>query len=465
MQAETMTTPESLALEQAAIVACLADPAKCKLLTGILTPADFWREGHRDIWRAICDTHDAQGGYGVVLVAAKLVERGQAENCGGIDYLRALVRDDAMLMTVHGLSHARQVGERLRAYTTQRELLHLTTEVRDAVSATPDDPATVVSMLQTRLSAIVRAGQFGRVSRALADIGPSLTAAVEADRQRARVVEGMRFGIGDLDDHTGGLRDHSLVLLMGLSHYGKSTLGAQAAFETATAYIGQPDAGTMLVYMLEGGCKRFAARYVSWATALDGSFVGRGGAAKCTEDQTAQIRAAYRQFERLPMCITDTVREFRAIEADVRDHAMKGPVLGVLIDHAQMIEHAGANRALELEAVGARLQALGDEIGAPVMLLSQVTIDMAGEAQAKHAKALWENASLAFNIERGDPGMSLQEKRESKTVTIHLTKNREGELGVFRAVGDFAARRIHGEAEYAAMEAHARAAEEWHSNE
>jgi len=149
----------------------------------------------------------------------------------------------------------------------------------------------------------------------------------------------------------------------------------------------------------------------------------------------------------------------------VRDHALKGPVLGVLIAHAQMIEHSGANRALELEAVGSRLQALGDEIGAPIVLLSQVTIDMAGEAQAKHAKALWENASLALTIERGEPGTSLQEKRESPIVTIQLTKNREGELGIFRAVGEFAARRIYGEAEHAALVAQARSAEVWHDNE
>ena len=171
------------------------------------------------------------------------------------------------------------------------------------------------------------------------------------------------------------------------------------------------------------------------------------------QEQEDAIKEGFAEFRRLPLYATDTVREFDSIQADIRDRAMQGPVVGAMIDNAQLIEHRGQNRALELEAVASSLQALADQIGAPVMVLSQVTKDMAGDSHAKHSRALEDNATLVFDLERGEPGATLQEKKESPLIGVYVTKHRDGSLVAAECHGDFARKRIFGVKAKAALDA------------
>lgn len=415
------TFPGSDALEQAVLDSMLHDETSRYWMLANLQPGDFLRDAHRRIFSAICDCVAEHGIADLALTAAKLKEHKQLDACGGVEYLKALGYSDAL--TIHP-SQAQAHAEKLRTYRTQRDLLGLATRLRGQIEKAPHDPQAALSLLQSDVDSICERMQFGRGAQSMQDVAGKVFAEIDADRRRRFEIRGLRCGIPELDVPFGGLGDQALVLILGLSGFGKTTLAGQYVFQTAIDHIGNPDNGQLLAYVLEGTTKRFLRRFLSWQAQVPMHLLKPGGYADTQEDAAQRIATAQRDLQRVPMAITDAMNNLADIETDVRNHAMRGPLLGVMIDHAQLFAREGSNRVAQLEDAATRLQILADDVKAPILLLSQVTM-FEGEAYAKHAKGLFEACSLVFQLDRGEPGQSQEEKRRSDVLWVLNSKARD----------------------------------------
>lgn len=246
---------------------------------------------------------------------------------------------------------------------------------------------------------------------------------IDADRRKPFEIRGLRSGIPELDNPFGGLGDQALVLILGMSGFGKTTLAGQYVFQTAVDNL-DSDAGQLLTYVIEGTAKRFLRRFLAWQAQVPMNWLKPGGTN--LQDATADVRiqAARVDIERAPLHVTDGMNSVDDIETDIRNHAMRGPLLGVMIDHAQLFARDGDNRVAQLEDAATRFQILADDIRAPILLLSQVTMSE-GETYAKHAKGLFESCSLVFQLDRGEPGQTHEEKRRSETLWVLNSKARD----------------------------------------
>lgn len=83
--------PQCLEPEQSALGAMLIESTSCTYGLLNLGPAEFYREGHRAIFKAIGDLYESEEPVDLVTVAEELRRAGILAEVGGSDYLGALI--------------------------------------------------------------------------------------------------------------------------------------------------------------------------------------------------------------------------------------------------------------------------------------------------------------------------------------------------------------------------------------
>jgi hypothetical protein len=139
----------------------------------------------------------------------------------------------------------------------------------------------------------------------------------------------------------------------------------------------------------------------------------------------------------------------------VRRVASETQVALVVVDHAQAMAKAmGGEERPTLQTIATNLQLLADELECPVLLLSQMTVDMSGEAHAMGSRSIDQNESLILRIDRGEPGQSREERNQSPLTWVSCSKSRdEKPFGTIKCYGNYSRCRIYDEQQWAEQEA------------
>ena len=89
------------------------------------------------------------------------------------------------------------------------------------------------------------------------------------------------------------------------------------------------------------------------------------------------------------------------LEAAVRNYARSNRVAMVVIDYWQaMGRHSRRSEVEEYERAAYHLRDLADEVGAPVLVLSQLTMVRDGQPIAKGSRAIEEVATLVLRLQK-----------------------------------------------------------------
>jgi hypothetical protein len=239
--------PHDLDAERSVLGAILVDNATAVRARGILDPGDFYRDGHRTIFRSLLALIDAGSAADLVTVTGKLSDAEKIEEVGGAAYVASLVDGVPKASRVeHYAGRVRELAGRRRIATaaeqiqkaalnghTGEELGELIARLRDAAprpSAFPSEdladilarpappvPWAVEGILAERDIAIISgAGGIGKSWLALA-IALTLAAGVDLFG-RFRVTRPYRVAILDLESSPWEVdqRLHRLAAGMGL---------------------------------------------------------------------------------------------------------------------------------------------------------------------------------------------------------------------------------------------------------
>jgi replicative DNA helicase len=421
--------------ERLVIGAMLADGALRGWCLANVRATDFSVPGHRAIHETIGLLQTEAGVVDPTLVAARLEARFPDLSPGMLRLYAEMTPDRATL---------RHHAAALREAALGREVARLGKRLSSS-----RDGRQALEIAQVELRGIMGNMQGTRTAepvwdRAVADIERS-----ELLRSQPHEITGARFGIEEIDHPLRGIADQQLVLLKGQSGFGKTTLALQAVFETGSAYIGRDDV-VGLVYLLEDTQFSVFRRFLQWDGYLPEAFVGDGGAnitwGSGEDGMCDRLATAYSRWPLLPLRMTDQIHQLGDLEIDIRNHAMDKQVLFVLVDYAQRVRGGeGDNFTQRLEDCANRIANLAGEIGAPIIVPSQVTIQQDKRHTEKHATGWRDAASLAVEIERGKPGDALHEKQLSNEVLVYCDKSRNKKPfkpALCRA--QFEYRRIHG---------------------
>lgn len=436
--------PVSLRQEQLVIGGMVRGKGAREWCVGNLTPADFQHEGLREVFSVLRDTHRDRTPIDAAIIAARL--NGRAPGIDA-DYLTQLTH------AAPGGAIIKQHATELRATATQWALRGMAEELVSHIGREPTNATGSLGYAQVRLREIAEATQLDNRGQHVAEFAGPVLDDIEARRQREWKAEGLRTGIDEFDQRI-PLSEQALVVFSGQSGFGKTTLAAQCLWETGIAYLGSTT-DILLVYMLEGSKRAFTSRFLAWRAAIDETWLRPGGAKHMSDEQTAALMQAESEFPRLPLRMAIHIRDIDAIEADVRSAALEGNVIGVLVDYVQLVTGGvGGKEHEQLSNVAKRLALLADEVGAPVILTSQVTIQQDGRHTEKGATGIREPADLAVEIDRGELGSAAHAKTESAIVRLLCQKARnDPPFGAIELEARFGSRQIYGAPHWARLKA------------
>jgi replicative DNA helicase len=361
---ESKMPPQNLEAEQSVLGSVLLDNEVYSQLEGMITAEQFYKEGHRKIFKAMERLKRRAEPVDLVTLTEELRQTGELENVGSVPYLIGLA--DSVPTAAYAENYAKIVAEKavLRALiSTSGEIMQTAFDQALPLEQILDKAESRIFELATSKRRHNFEGMGSLVTETFAYINELFG--------NEDPVSGLRTGFKELDSLTAGLQPSSLNVLAARPSMGKTacalTIGQNVALR-----LGE----TVGIFSLEMSGVQLVTRMLCSESRVDMSRV-RGG------------QLSDRDFQRL----ADTAGRMSEAKIFIDDSAdlsimelrsrarrlMAEHGLGlVIIDYLQLM-HAGnrggfgENRQQEISTISRGLKALARELDIPVLVLSQLS--------------------------------------------------------------------------------------------
>jgi replicative DNA helicase len=358
--------PQSLDAEAAVLSACLWWPEgaeQVEKVAAVIGPDHFYSDANQNIFKSILELRDEGVPHDVTHVAQKLHDDGRLQRIGGTPYLAQLAdatpasNIDYHVQTLFELWRLRRtiaIGQQFSA---------------NGYATTRDDADKLIRDFQVEVEAVaLRSGATSRTKHVRDVLGEAYDIVVATQNG---AIQGVATGLALVDQLTTGGQAGDLILLAGRPGMGKTSCALSILYNQARA-------GYLTVFFsLEMPSVQVALRLVSMHASLD---LAKLRAGSLNDDELQRFVDAIADLSRMEIYIDDTAGASMAyVRAACRRlkklATTKGLLLGMpCIDYIQLMGSIGSAQNREQEvAYNSRMgKELGKELGAPVLILSQL---------------------------------------------------------------------------------------------
>ena len=335
---------------------------------------------------------------------------------------------------VNLLDHARQLAD----IEARRRLCLFGYEL---AARAVSDPDGVSDWAMTEITAIT-----DRVVRSdditpLSDVVRATLDDLERRQQARQAGEciGIPTGLQRLDALTGGWRGGQLIVLAGRPAMGKSAI--MLHFARAAAASGVP----VCMFSLEMPAGQLAGRMLVGSSGINSVSFRTGDVGT---DDWRKLEQAGAKLSTMTVYLNDRANiNINTIRSQCKAMARRGKCGMVIIDYLQLLDtstrNASTTREREIAAASRSAKLLAKELNIPVILLSQLSRKIEERADKtpllsdlRESGAIEQDADLVAFIDR--PAMYGQTEIDAGRYGIipaegvgllHISKNREGEIG------------------------------------
>ena len=401
------TTAYPTDAEQALVGVLMYSPGVLgDVLAAGVTPAAFYRPLHRDIMQAILDLDGAAVEPDPVAVADQMSRNGSNTDGRVAEALfaitqRAVAPQSATyyadkVMEGAMRRHAQHVGITLQQYATDDAV-----PVKDTLDRAAGALEQVESKDQRQ-----QAERFGDViDRALAPIDYGTF---------------INSGFPSLDEVTGGFLAGQMVIVAARPGVGKSTIALDMARHVAKT------TGPVIYFSLEMSKEEVVSRALAAECGVD---LKRLLHRQSTQAERQALADLPPETEKMPLLVDTTpgctVTEIRS---KARKQARTAAGLRmIVVDYVGLLRSVGRveNRQTEIADFSRALKVLALELQVPVIVVAQLS-RAAEDSETPTLRHLRESGALEQDA---DKVLMLQQNRDLGTATVHVVKNRAGELG------------------------------------
>jgi replicative DNA helicase len=355
----TPTPPESRLVareqEQSVLGGLLLDNDAIDRI-GDLRVEHFHDSAHRAIFRAILQLITANKPADVITVWERLQANGS--DAADLEYLNALAQNTPSSANV------RHYAETVRDRAIKRGLVALCREIAELVPSSPDNAASLVDVISSRLEALAQATVKCEPELAM----DSLVAHIEA----LDAIHGgsaplaISTGFQDLDKKlNGGLRRGNLIVLAGRPKMGKTA----KALNIANAVAIEGVAG---VLSMEMSLAQLHDRNISSIGKIHLDHVT--DPTQMTDEDWLRLTVAVQKISKMRLYIDVqpglSLLQVRAKAKQIKRRAGSLDVL--VIDYLQLMAGDGDNRNAQIEGITRGLKNLAKELDIAIILLSQL---------------------------------------------------------------------------------------------
>jgi replicative DNA helicase len=328
-----------------------------------LKPEDFYRERHRQIFRAMIRLKEKAEPEPVdaLTVCDELTRSGELEEAGGTAYVHSLPT------LVPAAANARQYGRIVKEHAMLRRLLDTTRGIQEDVYGFAGEPHELLERAEASLYKIAHDDRSGDVRTIEAVLHDELAKLEKVSREGVAVT-GTPSGFKDIDELTGGFQPGNLIVLAARPAMGKSSLATNIAQNAAVDH-----GRAVALFSLEMSETELAQRFIAAEAKLNGDDLRKG---RVRPDRWPKVLKATEKLAAAPLFIDDSsdlgVMELRAKAR--RLHARQDLGL-VIVDYLQLMRpDPGADSRVEQVGQMSRgLKLLARELNIPVIAVSQLS--------------------------------------------------------------------------------------------
>jgi len=422
--------PHSLEAEQAVLGGLLLENGAWDRIADAVNEADFYRQDHRQILKAMTRLIAENKPADVVTVAEMLQSLGHLESVGGLPYLVSLASNTPSAANI------RRYAEIVRERSVLRKMVETATGIADSAYAPAGRSAgQLLDEAEAKILEIAESGHRG--TQGFQEIQPLLRASVERidelyHRDNPSEVTGIPTGYVDIDRMTSGLQAGDLIIVAGRPSMGKTAFSLNIA-ENVALDTGLPVA----VFSMEMGAQQLVMRMIGSVGRLDQHKLRTG---QLKDEDWQRLTYAVGKLNDAPFYIDETPA-LNSLELRSRARRLMrtcGGKMGlIVVDYLQLMSSnsQGENRATEISEISRSLKALAKELQCPVIALSQLNRSLEQRpnkrpvmSDLRESGAIEQDADVIMFIYRDE--VYNPESQDKGRAEIIIGKQRNGPIGM-----------------------------------
>ena len=429
--AQIRIPPQFLEGERAILGGLLIDNEALPKVLAILTPDDFYREAHRNIFRAIFDLFNKNEPVDLITLTSGLKEKGVFENVGGAVFLMELI--DAVPSAANILHYTKVVKEK----AILRQLISAATEISTRCY---EDQQDVGEFLDEAEQILFKVGEsrIGTAFSHISELMKSSFETIERLYERKENITGVASGFKDLDAMTAGFQNSDLIIVAGRPSMGKTSFALNVGMNAATEY-GRPTA----IFSLEMSKEQIALRILCAKAKVNLKSLRTG---YLTPEDWGRLTLAVGNISDSPLYVDDTPA-ISTLEIRAKARRLKKETdLGlIIVDYLQLMKGPGRgdSREKEISEISRSLKALAKELNIPVIALSQLNRKVEERpnkrpqlADLRESGAIEQDADVIIFIYRDEVYNKSEDNPKKGEAEIIIGKQRNGPIGMITAFFD-----------------------------
>ena len=352
--------PHSAEAERAVLGAALKSASAFAAVMERLHPEDFYMAGHKLVFEAMLNLHNAGSPVDVVTVVTALEGRGLLAKAGGLAYVTDLPRS---VPTTANLSHYMGIVEET---SIRRRLIDAAAEIANRAYSGENELTALLSDAEKRVFDI----SMKDMSRGMRPISEDI---MEVYLRLGNVtatdgVTGIATGFVDLDAKLSGLQRSDLIIVAGRPSMGKTS------FAINMAQYAMLHGSTVAIFSLEMSREQLMSRMLGSDAGVDMQNMRTG---TLSDTEWTSLAASVGRLGETRCYIDDTggagVAEMRSKLRRLKLET--GKLDMVVIDYLQLMSYTGKadNRTQIVAEITRALKILARELDVPIVLLSQLS--------------------------------------------------------------------------------------------
>ncbi|MGD8384581.1 MAG: replicative DNA helicase [Lysobacterales bacterium] len=355
--------PHSLEAEQSVLGGLMLSAAAWDNVADVITEADFYREDHRLIFRAISEVHDSGRPCDAVTITEWFEARGQIDQVDGGNYISMLANNTPSAANVAAYADI------VREKSILRSLIDAGSQITSgAFSSEGKDSKTLLEEAERLVFAIADMGSrrgsgFVSVKDTLADA----MARIEELNSLEGEITGIPTGFQDFDRLTAGLQPSDLIVVAGRPAMGKTTFAMNIAEHAAIKH-----GKAVAVFSMEMSSMQLVMRLFSSLGQIEQTRIRTGS---LDEHDWPKLTSAMNLLHKSKIFIDDTPALSPAeVRARSRRLKREHDIDLIVVDYLQLmsVPNTRENRATEIAEISRSLKAIAKELKVPVVALSQL---------------------------------------------------------------------------------------------
>lgn len=390
----------------------------------ILRPDDFYRESHRQIFKAMAELFEKNEPADIITLTELLKRKNKLEESGGASYLVEL---SEKIPTAANIEYYAKI---VRQKSILRSLINSATQIAARAANDQEDIEDLLDFSEKTIFSIAE-NQIKPSYHPLKNILKTTFKELERLYEKKQLVTGVPSGFSDLDAMTSGFQPADLIIVAGRPSMGKTAFCLNIA-QYAASEARVPTA----IFSLEMSKEQLALRMLCSEARVDNHRLRIGCIA---ENEWGKLAMAAGRLAETNIYIDDTpgisVFEMRAKARRLKAEHGLGLII---VDYLQLMSSSrtrSESREQEISEISRSLKALAKELNIPVIALSQLNrrvedrVDKRPHmADLRESGAIEQDADVILFIYREEVYHPDSEEAKGKAEII-IGKQRNGPIG------------------------------------